>query len=178
MLYSLTIQGRYAVHYQFKRQSAQNFNSLVRGIVSRTSAVIVSRFRTDVLYHAEQPAKESILRLWARQLGEELSESQLHHFKYKEGSEAVFEYYFTSLAALQTMKPWYEEYVEAFRYVFSLDRHNSILKQLVSCDQHLQETLNNPKRQQLVSDVPDIYLPQPCPFSDVALNAIATATEN
>ncbi len=137
MYYLISIQGKYAVHYRFKEQSAQNFKALVQAITGKCCAVVSSRFRTDVIYCSNKITPKNILQLWAMNLHEEFSRKQRHLFIFKSGKENVLNYYFSSLNKLSHLSDWYQEYVSEFNQLLSLDRNNPVLKMIAECDNYL-----------------------------------------
>ena len=133
----ISIQGKYASHYRFKRQNAQSFKDLIQGITGSCCTVISSRFRTDLIYISKKLNHRDVLKLWELHLEEELNQKQRHLFVYKSGKESVLNHYFNSLNKLCQIHDWYNEYVEEFNYLYSIDQKNPMLKMIDGCDKFL-----------------------------------------
>ncbi len=162
MLHYIHIQGKSAPAFYFRNRTAQHFKSLIQSLTEKSSLVISSLYRTDILYIAEEDFSESIFKIWALQ-EQEFDPKKLMCVNRRESS---LELYFTSLVSLSSATKWYEAYLDEFRYACSIDRNNPILKDLKLCEQFLQES-NQTIARPLSGARPNDLLPRKEVFGDL-----------
>ncbi|MCR9252469.1 MAG: hypothetical protein NXI20_18750 [bacterium] len=146
----ISIQGKYAAHYRFRKHTAQSFKDLIQGLTGSCCTAISSRFRTDLIYFSKKLTHKDVLKLWSMHIDEELTRKQRHLFIFKSGKENVLNHYFNSLNQLCQIHDWYNEYVEEFNHLYALDSNNPILKLIAGCDKHLVSKEKVAKRAPLV----------------------------
>ena len=152
MLHYIHVQGNDAPAFYFRDRTAQHFKSLIQSMTQRSSLVISSLHRTDILYYAASDFNENILKIWSLQ--EETFDPQ--KLQYVSQRDKALELFFTSLVALSSAQLWYQSYLSEFRNACSIDRNNPILKDLKQCEQYLQESHSTIERPSIDNNPNDL----------------------
>lgn len=135
----LCIQGKYAPRFYLKNKSTQNFRSLIESITLSNAIVISSRYKSDLIYHAEEDLSPQLIKAWSIYNGMEFNDSFLSKFVVANGENETLEYFFIKLAHAAMHRDWYIDYCHHFEEVCKNEPDHAVLKQLIDCNKYLLE---------------------------------------
>ena len=136
----LCVQGKYAPRFHLKNESTQNFRSLIESITLSNAVVISSRYKSDLIYHAEEDLSYQLIKAWSVFNGLEYKNSFLNKFISANGESDTLEYFFVKLVHLSMNRDWYIDYCHHFEEVCKKEPDHILLKQIISCNKYLKET--------------------------------------
>ena len=139
MINLISIVGESAKDFYLKQQCISDFKSLMRAVTSGRVMIISTKFRSDLLYNAEEPNNDSILKLWALYANASLSDHDQKDFIITIGDERSLSTYFQSINKLSANWYLYGLYKMAFLHIFNSEQKNPVAKIVVQCDQYLLE---------------------------------------
>ncbi|MFY0653709.1 MAG: hypothetical protein JXQ96_16815 [Cyclobacteriaceae bacterium] len=137
MMNLITIVGKSARYFHLPQRSIPDFKSLMRTVTSGRVAIISTKFRSDLFYHAETPNVEAILKMWALHASTEQSLLEDGDLQTTSGNEASLGNYFQSINKIS--RNWYRYwfYKKAFSYTYKSDQENPLIRSIVECDHYL-----------------------------------------
>ncbi len=136
----LCVQGKYAPRFYLKNESTQNFRSLIESITLSNAVVISSRYKSDLIYHAEEDLSNQLIKAWSVFNGLVYKDSFLNKFISASGENDTLEYFFVKLAHVAMNRDWYIDYCQHFEEVCKKEPEHVLLKQIISCNKYLKET--------------------------------------
>lgn len=138
----LCIQGKYAPRFYLKNESAQNFRSLIESITLSNALVISSRYKSDLIYSAEEDLTNQLIKAWSAYKGLEFKDSFLDNFISASGDSDTLEYFFIKLAHVSMHRDWYIDFCQHFEEICEKEPGHALLKPIISCNNYLNETNN------------------------------------
>lgn len=136
----LCVQGKYAPRFYLKNKSTQNFRSLIESITLSSAVVISSRYKSDLIYHADKDLSQQLIRAWSIYNGMDYKDSFLNKFISANGESETLEYFFVKLAHAAMHRDWYIDYCHHFEEVCKNEPDHVLLRQLIDCNKYLLET--------------------------------------
>lgn len=136
-MYFLSVQGAHASSFQFRNKSGHEFRSFVESLVLNHVTVICSKFRTDIIYVAEEDYQEKIMKAWCRVVGKEFSPEIRRKFLRFSDRKETLENYFISLIYLTRMPVWFDQYRQQVNLTIDQEPDHPIHKLIINCARYL-----------------------------------------
>ena len=149
MIHLISIEGKAARKFYLEPDKAANLQTVIRGQNAGRSLLISTRFRSDLIFHADEPVHEDLMKIWAMHADCDHEDMGRLTPEFCSGNEPVLDYFFQTMNRLSAHGYKYRRYQKTLSKALQNEPGNPILKMLTDCDRYLT-SLEAIKRKPLI----------------------------